>query len=267
MSVYAIGDLQGCLDPLTELLNKINFDSAKDTLWFTGDLINRGPRSLDTLRFIIALGDNAVSVLGNHDLHFLAVTAGNNKHTTHDTFEELLAAPDRDELIHWLRNRPLMHYDQSRKTALIHAGLPPQWTITEAQSHASEVEEILRGDHYQTLVTTMYGNSPDHWDPALTEIERHRFIINCFTRMRYCDAKGTMDFKHKKAPGTQPRSLHPWFSLNNRKTLDTTILFGHWSTLGFRHEYNTFALDTGCLWGETLTALNIDNQNVVNVKC
>jgi len=267
MSVYAIGDLQGCLDPLIELLAKINFDSSKDTLWFTGDLINRGPRSLDTLRFIIALGDSAISVLGNHDLHFLAVTSGNTKHTKHDTFEELLAAPDRDELIYWLRSRPLMHYDQSRNIALIHAGLPPQWNIAEAQTYAHEVENILRSDHYQQLVTSMYGNSPDHWDPALTDIDRHRFIINCFTRMRYCTAQGTMDFKYKTAPGTQPHSLYPWFTLANRKTLDTTIIFGHWSTLGFQHECNTFSLDTGCLWGETLTALNIDKQNIISVNC
>jgi len=267
MSVYAIGDLQGCLDPLTNLLNKIHFDSSKDTLWFTGDLINRGPRSLDTLRFIIELGDSAITVLGNHDLHFLAVTAGNTRHTTRDTFEDLLAAPDVEQLADWIRSQPLMHYDQTRNIALIHAGLPPQWSITEARRYASEVETVLQSDHYQELVTTMYGNNPTHWDNSLTDIHRYRFIINCFTRMRYCSNEGDLDFKHKGTPGSQPDFLHPWYSLSDRKSSATTLLFGHWSNLGYQHEYNTYALDTGCLWGGTLTALNIDSKEIIDVQC
>jgi len=267
MSTYAIGDIQGCLDPLLELIDKLEFNPLKDTLWFTGDLINRGPDSLDTLRYIISLGDNAISVLGNHDLHFLAVAAGHNRHDSRDTFDCLLAAPDLSDLVDWLRARPLIHYDQQRKMALIHAGLPPQWAINDAVTCANEVEDLLLNNNYQQLLGNMYGNSPTQWTNELTGEERYRFIINCFTRMRYCTADGQLDFKNKRSPGTQPESLFPWFTLNTRKSIDTTVLFGHWSTLGFNHEQNTYALDSGCLWGGSLTALNIDNKKTISVNC
>ncbi len=267
MSTYAIGDLQGCLAPLQQLLVKLEFDSSKDTLWFTGDLINRGPDSLKTLRYIIDLGDSAISVLGNHDLHFLAVAAGHTRHSSRDTFDELLAAPDLSELIDWLRHRPLMHYDVERNMAMIHAGLAAQWTISDALQYAHEVETLLVNNTYQQLLANMYGNSPVQWSKNLTEESRYRFIINCFTRMRYCDSEGRLDFKYKDSPGSQPATLQPWFCVDSRKNLAATIVFGHWSTLGFHHQNNTYALDTGCLWGGSLSALNIDNKKMVEVTC
>ncbi len=267
MSTYAIGDLQGCLEPLLELLDKLNFNSSKDSLWFTGDLINRGPDSLKTLRYIMSLGDKAISVLGNHDLHFLAVAAGHNRRDSRDTFDSLLAAPDLNDLVAWLRSRPLIHYDQSRNMALIHAGLPPQWSIADAITYAHEIEDLLLNSNYQQLLGNMYGNSPTQWNNELKGEDRYRFIINCFTRMRYCTADGHLDFKYKNSPGTQAESLLPWFNLDARNNIDTVILFGHWSTLGFNHEQNTFALDSGCLWGGTLTALNVDNKKTISVKC
>lgn len=267
MSTYVIGDLQGCLDPLQKLLTKLDFDSSKDKLWFTGDLINRGPESLKTLRYIIDLGNNAISVLGNHDLHFLAVAVGHKRQSSQDTFDELLAAPDLKDLINWLRHRPLMHYDTSRNIAMLHAGLASQWSIPDACKYAREVETLLANNTYQQLLENMYGDSPSLWSENLTGAARYRFIINCFTRIRYCNSDGQLDFKYKNSPGTQPEPLQPWFSLDSRKSITTTIVFGHWSTLGFHHQNNTYALDTGCLWGGSLSALNIDNKKVINVSC
>ena len=267
MSTYAIGDIQGCLDPLLELLHKIDFDPEQDTLWFTGDLINRGPDSLGTLRYIKTLGDRAVSVLGNHDLHFLAIAEGHSQIKSQDTFDELLAAPDLQELVHWLRSRPLMHYDKSRNMALIHAGLPPQWNTAQALACAHEVESILKADNYRELLVNMYANSPTQWDDNLQGIDRHRYIINCFTRMRFCHKNGQMDFEYKTAPGTQPESLQPWFTLDQRMNKETTILFGHWSTLGLYHEHNVYSLDSGCLWRREMTALDIDSKEIIQVSC
>lgn len=268
MAVYAIGDVQGCYDELMELLELIRFDPAKDCVWFTGDLVNRGPASLQTLRAVRELGDRAITVLGNHDLHLLALAEGSAPFHNSDTLDEILSAPDRDELLTWLRQQPLMHHDTDLGFTLLHAGLPPQWNLAEAQAYAVEVETVLRGDNYTEFFQHMYGNTPDVWRDDLSGWDRLRFITNSFTRLRYCDETGRFDFKSKGAPGTQPDGNLPWFEVPDRRSKDLRIVFGHWSTLGFRQERNIVSLDTGCLWGNRLTALQLSGDNsVFCVKC
>jgi len=258
MSTYAIGDVQGCHDELLVLLDRIRFDPATDQLWFVGDLVNRGPRSLETLRTIRDLGNSAVSVLGNHDLHLLAVAEGISRTKHRDTFGDILAAPDRDELLHWLRQRPLLHH--GGEFYLIHAGLPPQWDMDQANRLAQEAETALRSPDYREMLWHMYGNEPNRWDDHLGDWERLRFITNSFTRLRYCTADGRMEFKQKGQPGTQPAGLMPWFEVPGRRSAGARILFGHWSTLGFHVSQSAYCLDTGCLWGGELTALRIDGD-------
>lgn len=258
MSTYAIGDVQGCHDELLVLLDRIRFDPAADQLWFVGDLVNRGPRSLETLRTIRDLGNSAVSVLGNHDLHLLAVAEGISRTKHRDTFGDILAAPDRDELLHWLRQRPLLHH--GGEFYLIHAGLPPQWDMDQANRLAQEAETALRSPDYREMLWHMYGNEPNRWDDHLGDWERLRFITNSFTRLRYCTADGRMEFKQKGQPGTQPAGLMPWFEVPGRRSAGARILFGHWSTLGFHVSQSAYCLDTGCLWGGELTALRIDGD-------
>lgn len=266
MAIYAIGDLQGCFDALQQLLDKINFDPLHDQLWFSGDLVNRGPDSLKILRFITKLGDSAVTVLGNHDLHLLAVSKRIQKAKKSDSLDELLNAEDRDDLLNWLRHCPLMHVDD--EFCLIHAGLPPQWDLEQASQCAREVENILRGDHVDALLQMMYGDYPDQWSESLSGWERARFIINCFTRMRYCDDQGKLDLEHKGPPGTQPPHLRPWFENPNRKNRSTQIIFGHWSTLGFYQGHNCFCVDSGCLWGGQLTALRLCSApSKISIDC
>lgn len=260
MALYAIGDIQGCWLELQALLDKINFDPDEDTLWFTGDLVNRGPGSLETLRYVKSLGSAALTVLGNHELHFLAIFYEKFKPGKHDTFDELLTAHDRDELIDWLRHQPLFHHDEKQGYCLVHAGLPPQWNIAEAKKRANEVETILRSDQIEDFLDHMYGDTPDIWSDALTGWDRLRFITNCFTRIRYCDRSGRLDLKQKGPPGSQPDGLLPWFELPDRKSRDEEIVFGHWSTLGFQAREGIYALDTGCLWGGELTALQLDGE-------
>ncbi len=268
MPTYAIGDIQGCFDQLQQLLERIEFDPGKDEIWFTGDLVNRGPKSLETVRFVKRLGKSAVTVLGNHDLHLMAVDAGVGKlNSGSDTLADILAAPDREELMLWLRGRPLIHHDAKRNAALLHAGLPPQWEISQAIRCAREVETTLRGPNYRDFLRQMYGNKPDRWHPDLQGWERLRFITNCFTRMRYCRPDGRIDLRAKGRPGTQPDGLLPWFELPDRKSRDTLILFGHWSTLGFHQTDNICALDTGCLWGGRLTTLCLDDSSVHAIPC
>ena len=259
MAVYAIGDVQGCYDELLQLLERLAFDPMEDRLWFCGDLVNRGPRSLDVLRFVHDLGKCAITVLGNHDLHLLALAAGNDRKRENGALDAVLAAPDRDELLHWLRHRPLMHFDADLGYCLIHAGLPPQWDRELALACASEVEQVLQDDEAQAeFFARMYGNRPAAWSEGLGGMDRLRFITNCFTRLRYCDLDGNLGLKEKGAPGSQGVGFLPWFKIPGRRSSEERILFGHWSTLGYVATDNVWALDTGCLWGGSLTALRID---------
>jgi bis(5'-nucleosyl)-tetraphosphatase (symmetrical) len=258
MSIYAIGDIQGCHDELLRLLDTINFNENTDQLWFAGDLVNRGPKSLETLRFVKALGDAAVTVLGNHDLHLLAAACSPEQAGKHDTLAPVLKAPDRDELLDWLRHRPLFHYNDD--FCLLHAGLPPQWDFNKTRKMALFAERALRGPDYQRLLTHMYGNKPDLWSPTLTGMAKLRFILNCFTRMRYCDAYGRLDLINSGPLGSQPEKLMPWFQVPKRKNANLRIIFGHWSTLGYYEGNNCYAIDTGCLWGGQLTALKLGEQ-------
>ena len=268
MATYAIGDIQGCFDSLQQLLDEINYDPASDTLWFTGDLVNRGPQSLETLRFVQGLGEQAITVLGNHDLHLIAVHEGHNKYVSNgDTLSGILQAEDAEELIHWLRQQPLLHRDAELGITMVHAGLPPQWDLQQARSCAHEVEDALRGNNYRDFIDHMYGNLPDLWRDDLQGHDRLRFIINCFTRLRYCNENGKLALSAKGRPGTQPSGVMPWFQVPSRRSQGDTLIFGHWSTLGLYRGDNVIALDTGCLWGGQLTALRLEDDEVYSVKC
>ena len=260
MAVFAVGDIQGCYDELRQALDGVGFEPTHDRLWFVGDLVNRGPKSLDVLRFVSSLGDSAVCVLGNHDLHLLALAAGNTKHEGEHSLREILAAPDRDELLHWLLHRPLAHFDAELEFLMVHAGVPPQWDVATTLACAQEVEQVLRGDDQVEFFMRMYGNKPDRWDPALQGMERWRFITNCLTRLRYCENDGRVALKEKGPPGSQRYGRMPWFEHPRRETREQRIVFGHWSTLGYRAEHNVWALDTGCLWGGALTLLRLDRE-------
>lgn len=259
MAVYAIGDIQGCLDELQRLLDKLRFDPAGDQLWFAGDLVNRGPKSLETLRFVKSLGKRAVTVLGNHDLHLLAIPEQTEKLKHKDTLRPILEASDREELFDWLRHRPLFYYDEKTGFGLVHAGLPPQWDRDQALACSREVESVLQGDQRHDFFAHMYGNEPDIWSHNHTGWDRLRFSVNCFTRIRFCTPEGRLEFKHSGPPGSQPEGYLPWFRVPDRASRDTKIVFGHWSTLGLTTDIpEVFSLDTGCVWGGRLTALRID---------
>ncbi len=265
MSTYAIGDIQGCQKELISLLNEINFDDNRDQLWFCGDLVNRGPQSLETLRFVKQLEDKAITVLGNHDLHLLAIAHGQSQYLhKSDTLDEILKAEDRAELFTWLRQLPLIHQDDDLGYTLVHAGLPPQWSIEQALNYAREVEIVLASSDHVEYFANMYGNSPDTWSEDLQGWERLRAITNYFTRLRYCDRKGKMEFSEKNKPGKQPLHYQPWFELENRLSLNHKILFGHWAALRTYNIdyslYNVFPLDTGCLWGGDLSALRLEDE-------
>jgi bis(5'-nucleosyl)-tetraphosphatase (symmetrical) len=265
MTTYAIGDLQGCYEPLQRLLDRIRFDPARDRVWFVGDLVNRGPDSLATLRFVRSLGDASVTVLGNHDLHLLAVAEGFARLKRDDTLDDILAAPDRAELLDWLRHRPLMHFEDG--VAMVHAGLLPGWSISRALALAAEVEAQLRAPAYRSFLAQMYGNLPDRWDERLAGSDRLRVIVNAMTRMRICTANGVMEFAHKGAAKDLPAGYLPWFAAPARASGDTPVVFGHWSALGLVRQDNVFGLDTGCLWGRKLSALRLDDRQVVQVGC
>jgi len=261
MSVFVVGDVQGCYDELRTLLEQISFDPEQDTLWLAGDIVNRGPQSLSTLRYVKSLGNRAVMVLGNHDLHLLALSRGFGKQKGKDhTLDPILQSKDRDELLAWLRHRPLMHHSGKLGFSMIHAGLPPEWDIPTALKRAKEVEEILQGDGFEHFLSNMYGNRPRSWQDDLKGLDRLRFITNCFTRLRYCDAKGNLALKEKGAPGRQRQPAMPWFLHPNRASRHDRILFGHWSTLGYHHSNNVWALDSGCLWGGALTAVKLGKR-------
>lgn len=257
MSIYVIGDVQGCYRELQVLLQKIGFKPDQDQVWFTGDIINRGPQSLDTLRFVIDLGDSAVTVLGNHDLHCLALACGYGKVHGEDTLDAIFNAPDVEDLLAWLRHRPLIHRDHHYPVTLIHAGLPPQWDIEQASACAAEVEQALQSEDYPEYFANMYGNKPRQWDDSLRGWERLRFITNCFTRLRYLDHDGHPCFNAKGPPGSQPPGYVPWFKAPGRRSAGQTVIFGHWSTLGFYQGDNVIGLDSGCLWGGALTAIRL----------
>ena len=265
MPTYAIGDLQGCHDSLMHLLDEIRFDATADRLWFVGDLVNRGPGSLEVLRFIKSLGDAAISVLGNHDLHLLALAEGYGRVHKGDTLDAVLAAPDRDELLHWLRHQKLAWRDGD--WLMVHAGVLPAWTVDDTMDRAQEAEAALQSAHYRDFFAQMYGNAPIAWDDGLQGIERLRVIVNAFTRLRYCSADGEMEFHHKGAPGTQPAGWLPWFEVPGRKSAGATCIIGHWSTLGLITRRDLIALDTGCLWGGRLTAFRLEDRQVFAVPC
>ena len=266
MSIYAIGDVQGCYDELLRLLDTIAFNENTDQLWFAGDLVNRGPKSLETLRFIKSLGRSANTVLGNHDMHLLAASCLPKVADKKSTLSSVLDAPDRDELIHWLRHRPLFHYNDD--FCLLHAGLPPQWDFKKTQKMALIAEETLKSADYQVFLKQMYGNKPNIWSASLKGVSRLRFIINCFTRMRYCDINGRLDFANSGPLGSQPKNLLPWFEVPKRKNADMRVIFGHWSTLGYYEGSNCYAIDTGCLWGGQLTALKLGEKvQRISINC
>jgi bis(5'-nucleosyl)-tetraphosphatase (symmetrical) len=263
MGTYAIGDVQGCYTELIDLLDRINFDQRNDRLWFTGDLVNRGPDSLATLRLVRQLG--AVTVLGNHDLHLLAVASGKASLHRKDTLSSVLTASDRIELLTWLIKQPLLYRDQDLPYTMIHAGLPPQWDIPQACSLAAEVEHVLQGKKAGEYFSHMYGNKPEIWSDELRGWERLRFITNCFTRLRYCKPSGWVSMREKGPPGAQRNSLLPWYQIRNRRSADAKIIFGHWATvrLGEKQDFNAarvHALDTGCVWGGELTALRLEDE-------
>ena len=263
MAIYAIGDIQGCFDDLLNLLDVIQFDQQTDQLWFAGDLVNRGPKSLETLRFVKSLGPSAISVLGNHDLHLLAIANNRRKHKKKDSLDQILEADDCDELLNWLRHRPLFHYNDD--FCLLHAGLPPQWGFSKTKKMARKAEKVLQGPDYLSFLNEMYGDKPDIWNSKLKGMSKIRFIVNCFTRIRYCDARGRLDFKHKDALGSQPKYLYPWFKVPDRKSENMKIIFGHWSSLGYYQGDNCYGIDTGCIWGGKLTAIKL-GENIKRVS-
>ena len=263
---YLIGDLQGCCDPLEHLLTTIDFSPSRDRIHVLGDLVNRGPQSLPVLQRLVALGDAAQCLLGNHDLHLLAVAHGVRKPGKGDTLDPILAHEDRDALLDWLRHRHMAA--QACGWLLVHAGVIPQWSADDTLAHAREIETLLRSDDIVEFLPTMYGNEPRRWDPALQGPDRWRFIVNVLTRMRLCSADGELDLK-KDTPGEADPALQRWFAHPNRLTRDVPIAFGHWSQLGLVDTPTLLCIDTGCIWGGQLTAVRVDGgrREVIQVPC
>jgi bis(5'-nucleosyl)-tetraphosphatase (symmetrical) len=265
MATYAIGDVQGSFAELRALLKAIAFETRKDRLWFVGDLVNRGPASLATLRFVRDLGDRAVVVLGNHDLHLLALGCGFAKPREDDTLAEVLAAPDRDSLLDWLRCRPLMHVDGNY--VLVHAGLLPQWDVPRAQALAAEVEKELVGTNHGKFLRDLYGSRPDRWNENLRGADRLRVIVNAMTRIRFCTRDGVMEFDTTGEITQAPEGYVPWFEVPQRKSESHTVVFGHWAALGLRVEPRLLALDSGCVWGGKLSAIRLEDRRLFQVAC
>lgn len=264
-NTYAIGDLQGCYESLVELLAKIDAATPQAKLIFVGDLVNRGPNSLATLRLISSLGDRAQAVLGNHDLHLLAAAHGIRKLHRQDTLAQILDAPDCDELLDWLRQRPLALFENSH--LLLHAGALPQWSAARTLALAREVETVLRGPDWVAFLHEMYGNEPTRWDDALQGSARLRCIVNALTRLRFCTEDGAMEFAAKESSGTSLPGYLPWFDVPRRQTENVTVVFGHWSTLGLTLRPNLIGLDTGCVWGGQLTAVRLEDRALFQVSC
>lgn len=268
MALYAIGDVQGCDEELGRLLGKIRFNEDRDQLWFVGDLVNRGPDSLAVLRRVRTLADNAVVTLGNHDLHLIAIAFGTAKTRKNDTLDDVLKARDFDALLAWLIGRPFMHEDRANSLALLHAGLPPQWDMGTARACAGEAHAALTHDP-KGFLEGMYGDQPLVWDSSLSGAERLRFITNCFTRLRYLHADGSLNMREKDSPDAVSDALIPWFKYDAARWRGTHLVFGHWSTLGYFRDPNVTSLDTGCGWGNRLTALQLDQPDAapVSIDC
>jgi bis(5'-nucleosyl)-tetraphosphatase (symmetrical) len=268
MATYAIGDVQGCFSQLEALLNHIHFNPAQDKLWFAGDLVNRGPQSLQTLRFIKDLAQAAVVVLGNHDLHLLAVASGCVPSSPQDTLTEILQAPDCAELCDWLRQQKLLYEDLALNYVLVHAGFAPQWDLALAKQCANEVEQILQSELYVSFLNHLYGNLPAQWQADLTGWERLRFITNSFTRIRFCDAQGRLNLTVKESAEKAPPGYLPWFAMPSRKSQQVRILFGHWAALrGHADGINIFPLDGGCVWGGCLLAMRLEDGKRFQIAC
>lgn len=266
MGTYAIGDIQGCYETLCRLLEHCHFDQAHDRLWLVGDLVNRGPRSLETLRLLKSLGDSALTVLGNHDLYLLMVAEGGAKfRASDDTLQGVLDAPDAAELLDWLRGQPLCHTENGY--CLVHAGLLPQWTAGRARALASEVEAMLQGPHFRDFMGNLWGSEPAAWSDELHGWSRLRVIVNAMTRMRFCTPEGVMEFKSKGETCNAPLGYMPWFDVPARMSGDCVLVTGHWSALGLLIRPDLLALDSGCLWGGPLTALRLEDRQVFQVPC
>jgi bis(5'-nucleosyl)-tetraphosphatase (symmetrical) len=266
---FAIGDIQGCHDELRALVAKIGFKPDRDELWFTGDLVNRGPKSLEVLRYVRSLGHNAICVLGNHDLHLLAIAFGSRRKVkSGDTLDDIFDAKDRDTLLEWLLALPLVHFDAGHGDLLVHAGLVPQWNAGTAVELAREVESALATDA-RNLFDNMYGDQPDKWDADLKPTERLRFSINVFTRMRICTREGRIELKMKGSGNGVRLPWRPWFEHENRQSRDVRVIFGHWSARGLVRSHGVIGLDTGCVWGGSLTALDLDSKHAepISVPC
>jgi bis(5'-nucleosyl)-tetraphosphatase (symmetrical) len=261
MATYAIGDIQGCYDELQKLLAECSFSRRKDTLWFVGDLVNRGPKSVEVLRFVRDLGERAVVVLGNHDLHLVTQYEGFERKRKDDTFDDVLEASDAKALVDWLRARPMMHADE--RYAMVHAGLLPQWSVEEALSLAEEVERALRAPAYRKFLENMYGSKPDEWSESLAGWDRLRVVVNAMTRMRFCTADGKMELRAKSAK--PPAGYQPWYETRRRR--ERPIVFGHWSQLGLRLDPHVSCLDSGCVWGGSLSALRLEDRALYQVAC
>jgi bis(5'-nucleosyl)-tetraphosphatase (symmetrical) len=263
---YAVGDVQGCFEPLRRLLDQVKFDPTRDRLWAVGDLVNRGPQSLESLRFFRDLGDSARVVLGNHDLHLLAVAAGIRKLKRSDTLQPILDAPDAADLLEWVARQPLFYREHDY--AMVHAGLAPQWSLDDAARLSAEVSTVLAGPQRLDYLNGMYGDEPDHWSDALKGPTRWRVITNYFTRMRFCNAEGALNLTHKDGPETAPPGFMPWFNAPYRRSAGSRIIFGHWASLMGRSQRNdAIALDTGCIWGNKLSLFTLDTHTFSTCAC
>ncbi len=281
MALYLIGDVQGCNSALQQLLNEISFSPSRDKLYFLGDLVNRGPDSAGVLRRLMAYGESAQSVLGNHDLHLLAVAHGVRKPHRKDTLDGILKAPDREAMLSWLKNQrmALLESIDGHEVLMVHAGVLPAWTAAKTISLAAEVEAVLQSPEIGDFLHEMYGDEPTRWDDALSGTARLRFIVNTLTRLRFCTAQGEMEFAIKESAASAPAGFLPWFEVPQRQTRDITVAFGHWSTVGWLNRPDVLALDTGCVWGGCLSALRVGGslktqdapapllQTLIQVKC
>lgn len=265
MATYVIGDIQGCFEAFKELLVAMAYNPANDRLWLAGDLVNRGENSIDTLRWCMDHDDHITAILGNHDLHLLAVAEGFVPPHRNDTLDEILDAPDRAEVLDWLRRRPMLHREGD--WLMVHAGLLPEWTPELAEALARELEAVLRGPGYRDFLARMYGNEPRRWDPSLAGQDRLRLVANAMTRLRYLHPDGDMEYQHKCAPADAPAELVPWYAMPDRQSRGVRVLFGHWSTLGLLAGEDVVSLDTGCLWGGQLSAIRLEDSRLYQVDC